>query len=215
MRQFESSWYDESKVERSKFRLTRLQYFSSVDIETKEVSGLSDQIDLNVNVQERNTGRVMLGAGVSSAEGLMGTFNVSQANFAGTGNTIALGVSTGRINRTYSLSYTDPYFTEDGVSRGFTAYRRDMNTAKLRGIGTFNTYSYGAGINFGIPLSETDFLNIGTKLDFTDLELTDRSPTMYKAYCASRLASSTSSVDCSADSVVLIWDINRIVEIMF
>jgi outer membrane protein insertion porin family len=61
----------------------------------------------------------MVGAGVSSAEGLMGSFNVSQANFAGTGNTVALGISTGSINRTYSLSYTDPYYTEDGVSRGF------------------------------------------------------------------------------------------------
>ena len=90
----------------------------------------------------------MLGAGVSSAEGLMGSFNVSQRNFAGSGNTVALGVSTGRINRTYSLSYTDPYYTEDGVSRGFEVYRRDRNTAKLRGIGTYNTYSYGAGLNF-------------------------------------------------------------------
>ena len=140
MRQFESSWYDDSKVARSKFRLTRLQYFSAVDVDTAQVPGTNDQVDLNVNVTERNTGRIMLGAGVSSAEGLMGSFNVSQANFAGTGNTVALAISTGSINRTYSLSYTDPYYTEDGVSRGFQVYRRDMNTAKLRGIGTYNTY---------------------------------------------------------------------------
>lgn len=184
MRQFESSWYDESKVARSKFRLTRLQYFSAVDVDTAQVPGLTDQVDLNVSVTERNTGRVMLGAGVSSAEGLMGSFNVSQANFAGTGNTVALGVSTGSINRTYSLSYTDPYYTDDGVSRGFSVYRRDRNTAKLRGIGTYNTYSYGGGVNFGIPLSETDFLNFGVTLDFTELELTDRSPTLYKDYCS-------------------------------
>jgi outer membrane protein insertion porin family len=196
MRQFESSWYDESKVARSKFRLTRLQYFSAVDVDTAQVPGLTDQVDLNVSVTERNTGRVMVGAGVSSAEGLMGSFNISQANFAGTGNTVALGISTGSINRTYSLSYTDPYYTEDGVSRGFTVYRRDRNTAKLRGIGTYNTYSYGAGVNFGIPLSETDFLNFGVTLDFTELDLTDRSPTLYKDYCNKALTEGS----CNADS---------------
>jgi len=199
MRQFESSWYDESKVARSKFRLTRLQYFSAVDVDTAVVPGNTDQVDLNVNVTERNTGKIMLGAGVSSAEGLMGSFNVSQRNFAGSGNTVALGVSTGRINRTYSLSYTDPYYTEDGVSRGFQIYRRDRNTAKLRGIGTYNTYSYGGGVNFGIPLSEKDFLNFGATLDFTELELTDRSPSLYKDYC--NKASSTGDVDCTANSV--------------
>ncbi len=199
MRQFESSWYDDSKVARSKFRLTRLQYFSAVDVDTAQVPGTNDQVDLNVNVTERNTGRIMLGAGVSSAEGLMGSFNVSQANFAGTGNTVALAVSTGSINRTYSLSYTDPYYTEDGVSRGFQVYRRDMNTAKLRGIGTYNTYSYGGGVNFGIPLSEKDFLNFGATVDMTDLELTDRSPSLYKDYCNKR--GSAGNVDCSADSI--------------
>jgi outer membrane protein insertion porin family len=198
MRQFESSWYDESKVARSKFRLTRLQYFSSVDVDTAVVPGNSDQVDLNVSVVERNTGKVMVGAGVSSAEGLMGSFNVSQRNFAGSGNTIALGLSTGRINRNYSLSYTDPYFTEDGVSRSFQIYRRDRNTAKLRGIGTYNTYSYGAGVNFGIPLSEKDFFNFGVTADLTELELTDRSPTIYKDYC--NKATATGDVDCTANS---------------
>jgi outer membrane protein insertion porin family len=201
MRQFESSWYDESKVARSKFRLTRLQYFSAVDVDTAQVPGTTDQVDLNVNVTERNTGRIMVGAGVSSAEGLMGSFKVSQANFAGTGNTVALQVSTGSINRTYSLSYTDPYYTDDGVSRGFQVYRRDMNTAKLRGIGTYNTYSYGAGLEFGIPLSEKDFLNFGITADLTDIDLTDRSPTLYKDYC--NKAGSSGNVDCSADSIAL------------
>ena len=198
MRQFESSWYDESKVARSKFRLTRLQYFSAVDVDTAAVPGNTDQVDLNVSVTERNTGKVMVGAGVSSAEGLMGSFNISQRNFAGSGNTVALGVSTGRINRTYSLSYTDPYYTDDGVSRSFQIYRRDRNTAKLRGIGTYNTYSYGGGVNFGIPLSEKDFFNFGVTVDFTELELTERSPTIYKDFC--NRATASGDVDCTANS---------------
>lgn len=198
MRQFESSWYDEEKVARSKFRLTRLQYFSAVDVDTAVVPGNTDQVDLNVSVTERNTGKVMIGAGVSSAEGLMGSFNISQRNFAGSGNTVALGISTGQINRTYSLAFTDPYYTEDGVSRGFEVYRRDRNTAKLRGIGTYNTYAYGLGVNYGIPLSEKDFLNFGATLDFTELELTDRSPSLYKDYC--NRATSSGDIDCTANS---------------
>jgi outer membrane protein insertion porin family len=97
------------------------------------------------------------------------------------------------------LSYTDPYYTEDGVSRSFQVYRRDRNTAKLRGIGTYNTYAYGAGINFGIPLSEKDFFNVGVTLDFTELELTERSPSIYKDYC--NRATATGEVDCTADSL--------------
>jgi outer membrane protein insertion porin family len=199
MRQFESSWYDESKVARSKFRLTRLQYFSAVNVDTAVVPGNPDQVDLNVNVAERNTGKIMIGAGLSSAEGLMGNFNVSQRNFAGSGNTVALGISTGKINRTYSLSYTDPYYTDDGVSRGFQIYRRDRNTAKLRGIGTYNTYSYGGGVTLGIPLSEKDFLKFGATVDFTELELTERSPSLYKDYCDQ--ATSSGDVDCTANSI--------------
>ena len=199
MRQFESSWYDESKVARSKFRLTRLQYFSAVDVDTAVVPGNTDQVDLNINVTERNTGKIMLGAGVSSAEGLMGSFNVSQRNFAGSGNTVALGVSTGRINRTYLYlirTHTTQKMAYLEVLR-FT--RRDRNIAKLRGIGTYNTYSYGAGLNFGIPLSEKDFLNFGAILDLTELELTDRSPSIYKDYC--NRASTPGSVDCTANSL--------------
>jgi outer membrane protein insertion porin family len=128
----------------------------------------------------------------------MGSFNVTQRNFAGSGNTVALGISTGRINRTYSISYTDPYYTEDGVSRGFEVYRRDRNTAKLRGIGTYNTYAYGAGVNYGIPISEKDQLNFGATLDFTELELTSRSPEIYKDYC--NKATASGDVDCEANS---------------
>jgi outer membrane protein insertion porin family len=109
-RQFESSWYSKYKVDRTKERLYRTQYFDAVEIETANVPGATDQIDLNVTMKERNTGKLMLGAGVSSSEGLVGTFTVSQSNFLGTGNTVSASISTGEINKTYALSYTDPYF---------------------------------------------------------------------------------------------------------
>ena len=93
--------------------------------------GATDQIDVNFHVKERNTGKVMVGAGVSSSEGLVGTFTLSQSNFLGTGNTVTTSVSTGEANKTYALSYSDPYWTDDGVSRTVGAYKRDVNTADL------------------------------------------------------------------------------------
>ena len=114
LRQFESSWYSKSKVDRSKARLSQTQYFDNIDLQTSNVPGVTDQIDVNFHVVERNTGKVMVGAGVSSSEGLVGTFTLSQSNFLGTGNTVTTSVSTGEVNKTYALSYQDPYWTDDG-----------------------------------------------------------------------------------------------------
>ena len=201
LRQFESSWFAQDKVDRSKTRLTRTQFFDTVDIETPTVPGVSDQIDLNIKVIERNTGRIQVGAGVSSSEGVVGTLTVSQDNFLGTGNRIATQISTGDINKTYSLSFTDPYWTEDGVSRGFTVYQREVNTKDL-GTGTYDTSSLGFGMNFGIPLSEYDTLRFGATIDLTELDLGPDAPLGYQQYCDSLAAAGSQT--CDTDSLA-IW----------
>jgi outer membrane protein insertion porin family len=103
-------------------------------------------------------------------------------------------VNTGKVNTVYSLSYTDPYFTPDGVSRGFDVYRRDVDTSSLS-VGSYNTSSYGGGVRFGIPLNERDGFNFGLAVDFTKVDLTSESPKQYRDFC-----SNTSG--CSSDSVV-------------
>ncbi|HSH72783.1 MAG TPA: outer membrane protein assembly factor BamA [Methylophilaceae bacterium] len=197
MRQLESAWYGADKIARSKQRLERLQFFSDVNVETPAVPGTTDQVDLNVNVTEKSTGSIMFGAGLSSAEGVVLGVTVNQNNFLGTGNRVAAQVNTGRINTIYSLSYTDPYFTPDGISRGFNVYRRDVDTSYLR-TGTYKTSSYGVGVTFGMPLNERDSVSAGLTFDYTSVDLDSTSPTRYKLYCGSQ-----TTLGCENNSLLL------------
>jgi len=196
MRQLESAWYAGDKIDRSKVRLERLQYFDNVNIETPAVPGSNDQVDININVTERSTGSVQFGAGLSSNEGVVLGVTVNQQNFLGTGNRVSAQINTGQVNTTYSLSFTDPYFTPDGISRGFDVYRRDVNTQSLD-IGTYNSSSYGAGVRFGLPLSERDFFSAGLTADYTKIDLSDNSPKQYLDFCGNLSGCSNNSLQLS------------------
>jgi outer membrane protein insertion porin family len=184
MRQLESSWYSTSKIERSKQRLDRLGYFEDVNVETPAVAGTTDQVDINIDVKEKSTGSVMFGAGLSSAEGLMFGVTINQSNFLGTGNRVSAQVNTGKINTVYSFSFTDPYYTPDGVSRGFDIYRKDVDSGSID-VGNFTSSSYGAGIRFGVPLNERDSVGAGLTFDYTMIHLSSKSPQRYIDYCNS------------------------------
>ncbi|MDP3606377.1 MAG: outer membrane protein assembly factor BamA, partial [Polaromonas sp.] len=123
-RQFEASWYDGDKIRTSRDRVDRLGYFTEVNIDTQEVPGTPDQVDLNLAVVEKPTGNLQLGAGFSSAEKLSFIFGFKQENAFGTGNYLGLEVNTGKFNRQFVLSTVDPYFTADGISRTFDLYSR-------------------------------------------------------------------------------------------
>ncbi|HST02818.1 MAG TPA: outer membrane protein assembly factor BamA, partial [Usitatibacter sp.] len=152
LRQLESSWYSLEKIARSKERLQRTGYFQDVNIETPQVPGTPDQVDVNVTVTERNTGSLNFGVGYSAAEKLTLQASVSQANVLGTGNQVAIQVSSGRIDKVYSFSYVNPYWTVDGISRGFDIFQRDVDTSTLA-VAAYHTYSTGVGVRFGIPVS--------------------------------------------------------------
>ena len=196
-RQIESSWYAADKIDRSKVRLNRTQYFSDVNFETPAVPGTSDQVDLKVKVTERNTGSVSLGAGLSSSDGIIGSFNVAQSNFFGTGQRVSANINTGSVNKTYAFSITDPYYTINGVGRSLNFYRRDVNTASLA-VATYSTSSYGFGVSYSIPLSEKNALIYGLAFDNTDVTLTGDSPSRYQSYCASV---SGNSLGCSTNNL--------------
>ena len=176
MRQFEGGWYSTSKINRSKTRIDRLNFFTAVNVETPAVPGTTDQIDVNVEVKEKPTGAIMFGAGYSNMEGLILSGSVAQDNIFGTGKFVNLMVNTGSVNKTYSLSYTDPYFTKDGVTAGFDIYKRVLNTRTLSSVMNFNTDTTGVGLRTGIPLNENDSILAGLGAENTEIDLGPNSP---------------------------------------
>ena len=181
MRQMEGAWYASDKVTRSRERLDRLGYFSDVNIETPAVAGTTDQVDMNVSVTEKPTGSIMAGAGFSSSEGFILSGSISQANVFGSGNYLSTQFNTGKINTVYSLSYTNPYYTDDGISRGFDIYRRKTNSSSLS-VSRYDSDSVGGGVRFGVPLNEKDSVNFGFSVESTKLELYTDSPLVYINY---------------------------------
>jgi outer membrane protein insertion porin family len=166
MRQMEGGWYDADRVSGSKSRINRLGYFTETTIETPAVQGTADQVDVNVNVVEKPTGNLMLGAGYSSTEGLVLSGSIAQNNFLGSGNNVALVVNTSKINTVYSFSYTNPYFTIDGISQGFDIYLRNLDTTTTS-VTPYKTESYGGALRFGFPVGEKQSLGFGVGVDQT------------------------------------------------
>jgi outer membrane protein insertion porin family len=167
-RQTESSWYDGEKIRLSRDRVNRLGYFKDVEIDTQEVPSTQDQVDLNVNVVEKPTGMLTLGAGFSSAEKVTLSFGVQQDNVFGSGHNLGVQVSTSKFNQYYVLNTTDPYFTEDGVSRTFELYHRSSKPYVEQG-GNYRLITSGLGLRFGIPFSELDRVFVGSAAERTEL----------------------------------------------
>ena len=174
-RQIEGGWYDADKIKLSRERLMRTDFFKQVDIQTPPVPGTNVQVDANVNVEEKSTGSFQIGAGFSSYEKLTLSGSISQNNLFGSGKNATLAVNTSKINTLYSLSYTDPYYTVNGVSIGYDAYYKTFNSASLDWLSTYKTLSGGGGIRFGYPLSETSSMNLGFTMDSTNINLSGAS----------------------------------------
>ncbi len=183
MRQMEAAWYDGEKINKSRARVERLGYFDEVTVETPAVAGTTDQVDLNVNVKEKPTGNMMLGAGLSSSEGVVFSGSVQQQNLFGSGKHVGVGFNTSKINKLYSFSYTDPYYTVDGISRGFDVYFKDTNTDSLT-VAAYGTKSLGGGVRYGYPIGDDDFVNFGLAFDSTRLKQTVNTPARFKNFIA-------------------------------
>ena len=181
MRQLEGSFFDSQKLQLSKQRIDKTGYFSEVEVETPAVPGTTDQVDVNVRVKEKPTGAFLVGLGFSSVDRLIIQASVQQANFFGTGNTLGFQIASGTVNKVASFSFTDPYYTVDGVSRGFDVYRRDVNSASL-GVGNYRTSTVGTAVRFGVPFTEYDTLFFGLGVEYVKLALDDGSPQRYLGF---------------------------------
>jgi outer membrane protein insertion porin family len=180
-RQFEAAWYDSDKIRLSRDRVDRLGFFTQVNVETLEVPGAPDQVDLLFTVAEKPTGSISLGAGFSSAEKVALSFGIRQENAFGSGNYLAVEVNTSKFNRNLVLSTTDPYFTQAGISRTLDLFQRTTRPY----LGDVNAYSLinsGAGLRFGVPVTETDTVFVGINAEQTEIREGTGLPIEYSEY---------------------------------
>ncbi len=180
-RQFESSWYDGAKIKLSRDRVDRLGYFKDVSVDSTEVPGSQDQVDLTIAVTEKPTGNLLIGAGYSSAEKLSFNASIKQENVFGSGNYLGIELNTSKSSRTVVLSAIDPYFTIDGISRAFDIYYRTSKPLNSQGE-AYELVTPGASVRFGVPFSESDTVFFGIGFERTEIRGTTALPNNYFLY---------------------------------
>lgn len=168
MRQMESAPASAAAIEQSRVRLQRLGYFSNATVETPEVPGHDDLIDVEYTVEEQSSGSIGASFGFAQDAGLIIGLNLQQDNFLGTGKRVGIGVNSSDFQDQYNFSYTNPYYTEDGVSRGFNVFYRSTNLDEVN-VARFSTDTLGGAINFGYPIKETERLGFSFGLANTEI----------------------------------------------
>ena len=184
MRQLESSWYSKEMVERSKVRIQRLPFVESVSISASPVAGARDQIDLDVTVKERSSNQFTAGVGYSQNEGLLFNVGLSQNNFMGTGKSLSIAAENSASKKNLRLSYNNPYHTKDGVGRGFNVFYTKTDAAEAD-ITDYQSDSYGADVNYTIPLGEDNSLRFSVGGEHRKIKLSSvNSPDYIKQFVA-------------------------------
>ena len=167
MRQLESAPASSLQIEQSKVRLERLGYFETVEVDTQEVAGTEDQIDVNYDVLEQNFGAISFQVGTGGGGDFFISSSLQAANFLGTGRTLGVGINKSRFQTGLNFQYVDPFFTPDGVSRGFNLFAQKLESPF--NVSNFNTSSFGGSLSFSYPMSEIEVL--GFDLGYTHTEL--------------------------------------------
>lgn len=174
-RQMESTWFSGEKLRLSRERVQRTGYFESIDITTPLVPGVPDQVDVNVRLNEKPSGALIAGMGFSQSEGIVLNASIAQDNFFGTGKKVSLALKTSKANQHYEVSYNNPYYTVDGVSRGFQLSYRSTDFDELD-TADYKTNNGVAGVSFGVPLSEFNRLNVALRAHHIDLKMGSTPP---------------------------------------
>ncbi|WP_417581785.1 outer membrane protein assembly factor BamA [Nitrincola sp.] len=169
LEQMEAAIVSTAAIERSKTRLERTGHFRTVNVETRPVPGTDDQVDLEITVEEQQSGQLTASVGFSQSEGIILQLGVSQENFLGTGKSVEFNVSNSSTLTEYSFNYLDPYFTVDGVSRGYNFYYREENYDE-DDRGDYNTDGIGGGITFGYPIDDFQRLSFSGDVEFLRLK---------------------------------------------
>ncbi|GAB4089826.1 outer membrane protein assembly factor BamA [Hydrogenophaga soli] len=190
-RQFEAAWYDSDRIKLSRDRVDRLGFFTQVGIDTQDVAGAPDQVDLLVTVAEKPTGNLSLGLGYSQSEKLSFIGGIKQENVFGTGNYLGLDLNTSKFNRQVSVTTTDPYFTQDGISRTVDVFYKTTRPYTQQG-GDYQLITPGVNIRFGIPFTETDTVFFGAGVESTKIVSGTSMPAAYLEFARQYGVRSTS-----------------------
>ena len=169
MRQMEGALASNEKIDLSKVRLERTGYFKTVNVKPVRVPNVPDQVDLNIDVEEQHSGTSTLAVGYSASGGITFQAGLSQTNFLGTGNSVSVDLSRSETQDYYNLSVTDPYFTIDGVRRGYNVYYRKTKLDDDYNVNNYVTDSLGGGITFGYPIDENQSISAGLNIDQTEV----------------------------------------------
>ncbi|MGE8654381.1 MAG: outer membrane protein assembly factor BamA [Acinetobacter gandensis] len=208
MRQMEGALASNEKIDLSKVRLERTGFFKTVDVKPARIPGTPDQIDLNVNVEEQHSGTSTLAVGFSQSGGITFQAGLSQTNFLGTGNSVSIDLSRSETQDYYNLSVTDPYFTIDGVRRGYNMYYRKTKLDDDYNVNNYVTDSFGGGINFGYPIDENQSISMGLNVDQTEVTTGPYVSTYVRDYLLANGGKATHSSSYCPEELVPIKDAN-------
>ncbi|MBI3775749.1 MAG: outer membrane protein assembly factor BamA, partial [Gammaproteobacteria bacterium] len=195
LRQMEGGWFTPKKLARSRVRLQRLGYFDDVNIETPTVPGTSDQVDINVSVTEGSTGQLQASMGYGQVVGLTLQAKVTFNNFVGTGKYVSVEATHDSSSNVYSVSYTNPYYTDAGVSRSLSVFYRSTNAGALD-VGHFTSAAKGGRVGYVFPISEYDTAKVGMELKATRLSLSTTDPNSYIKWVCDYYSEPTIPEDC-------------------
>ena len=176
MRQMEGSRFSPALVNRSRIRLQRLSFMQAVSVRTPRVPGTDDQVDLEITVVEGQSGSFSAGFGFGSDGGSTINFAFQQDNLFGTGESLQFSFDRSQETRQLSLSFRDPYFTDDGISRTVGAFIRETDTGDFTSASRFLTSTRGGNIRFGVPLSEFSTFSVGLGYERTEIGTTTETP---------------------------------------
>ena len=172
MRQMEGGSANNALIDMSKVRLERVGFFKEVSVENIPVAGTNDQIDVVYTVEEQPSGSVGANLGYSQGYGLQLGANLTENNFFGTGKQVGVGINKSAYQSSLNFSYSEPYFTVDGVSAGYSIYARETDYSKLR-LQPFSQNTKGASVTWSYPVSEVQRIGFGFTYEHLELNLGD------------------------------------------
>lgn len=175
VRQLEGGWFSSVMVEQSRLRLQRLGYFEEVAVETPAVPGTDDQVDVEFMVQERSAGNFSFGLGASQLEGLIVNLAVTQDNVFGSGKRVAFNINASKIFKRIDIAYFNPYWTADGISRGFNFSLRELDQSAAN-ISNYSSDSLLFAVRFGVPVSANDRIPFSFAFEDTEINPSVQTP---------------------------------------